>query len=145
MFKHVLLATDGSELSDRAVENGVALARALGARITVLTSSRPYHVVAADPVMGTDTKESYLADAEAAARQVLKRVEDIARVAEVRCETIHVFNEHPYRAIIDAAQARDCDAILMASHGRRGVSALLLGSETQKVLTHCKIPVVVWR
>jgi nucleotide-binding universal stress UspA family protein len=145
MFKHVLLATDGSELSDRAVENGVALARALGARITVLTSSRPYHVVAADPVMVTDTKESYLADAEAAARQVLKRVEDIARVAEVRCETIHVFNEHPYRAIIDAAQARDCDAILMASHGRRGVSALLLGSETQKVLTHCKIPVVVWR
>ncbi len=145
MFKHVLLPTDGSELSDRAVENGVALARALGARITVLYSTRPYHVLAADSAMLTDTKERYIADAEATARKVLKRVEDVARVAEVRCETVHVFNEHPYQAIIGTAQARDCDAILMASHGRSGVSALLLGSETQKVLTHCKIPMVVWR
>jgi nucleotide-binding universal stress UspA family protein len=145
MFKHILIASDGSELSQKTLTSGIAFARSIGARITVVTSSPPFHIVAVQPLMVTDTREVYAAHAEAAARARLKPAEDAARAAEVRCETIHVFNDHPYQAIIETAQSKGCDVILMASHGRKGVGAALLGSETQKVLTHCKLPVLVWR
>ena len=145
MFKHILIPSDGSDLSRKAIAGGIAFARSMGARITVLTSSSPFHIVAVDPMMVTDTKERYTEDAEASARKHLKEAEDAARAADVRCETVHLFAEHPYQAIIETGQARGCDLILMASHGRRGVVAALLGSETQKVLTHGKLPVLVWR
>jgi nucleotide-binding universal stress UspA family protein len=145
MFKHILIPSDGSDLSRKALAGGSAFARSIGARITVVTVSSPFHVVAIDPVMVTDTKAEYLADAEASARKRLKEAEDLVRAADVRCETRHAFSDHPYQAIIEAARGADCDLILMASHGRRGVVGTLLGSETQKVLTHTKIPVLVWR
>ena len=145
MFKHLLIPTDGSELSDLAVKKGIALARSVGARVTVLASSRPFHVVTAEPLMVTDTREEYEREVEATTRQCLQSARDAARAASVRCDTTHVLSDHPYQAIIATAQARDCDLIFMASHGRQGVAAIRLGSETQKVLTHCKLPVVVWR
>jgi len=140
-----MIPTDGSELSRVAVDRGVAFASSIGARVTLLTASVPFHVVAVDPMMVTDTKESYMADAEAAGRKRLDRGLESARTMNVPCEAIHVFNGDPYRAIIETAEARGCDLIVMASHGRKGAAALLLGSETQKVLAHCRLPVLVWR
>jgi nucleotide-binding universal stress UspA family protein len=145
MFKHILIATDGSELSRKAVERGIALAQSLNARLTVVTSSAPFHVVAVEPMMVTDTKERYATDAEKGAKERLQPALEAARAAGVRCDPVHVFSNHPYQAIIDTALARECDLVTMASHGRKGVTAALLGSETQQVLAHCKLPVLVWR
>jgi nucleotide-binding universal stress UspA family protein len=145
MYQHFLIATDGSELSKMAIQEGVALARALAARVTVITVTTPFHVFTSDPSTITDTPEQYRKHTEALARQYLDAARDIAAKAEVPCDVVHVEHEHPYRAIIDTAQSRGCDAIEMASHGRRGISAILLGSETLKVLTHSTIPVIVCR
>jgi nucleotide-binding universal stress UspA family protein len=145
MFKHILIPTDGSELSRTAITNGIAFAKSIGARITVVTSYPPFHVIAADPVMLTDTKERYVKDVEASAGRRLQEADDAARASGVRSDTVRVVSDSPYRAIIDTAQSRECDLILMASHGRKGPAAVLLGSETQKVLSHCNIPVLVWR
>jgi nucleotide-binding universal stress UspA family protein len=145
MFKHILIATDGSELSQKALSNGTAFARSVGARVTFITASTPFHVVAAGPMMVTDTRESYQEAVTASARKLLDEAASAARAMDVHPETVHVFSEHPFEAIIETAQARGCDLIVMASHGRKGVKGALLGSETQKVLTHCKVPVLVWR
>ena len=145
MFKHILLPTDGSELSERAIHNGIAMAKAFGARITGVTVTKPYHVVALDPMIVTDTKETYGTHANAIAADRLSVIEKAAKSAGVPCQVAHRVGEHPYEEIITTARERGCDAIFMASHGRRGVSALVLGSETTKVLTHTKLPVVVYR
>jgi len=145
MYRHILIATDGSELSMQAVTHAVALAKALNAKLTVVTVSEPFHVLAVDPILLTDTPESYKARAAAFAAEYLGEVEDKAAASGVRCNNVHVEDEQPYRAIIDTATKQGCDLIVMASHGRRGVSAILLGSETVKVLTHTSIPVLVYR
>jgi len=145
MYRHILIATDGSELSMQAVTHAVALAKALNAKLTVVTVSEPFHVLAVDPILLTDTPESYKARAAAFAAEYLREVEDKAAASGVRCNNVHVEDEQPYRAIIDTATKKGCDLIVMASHGRRGVSAILLGSETVKVLTHTSIPVLVYR
>ena len=151
MYTHILIPTDGSELSKLAREEGVALAKALNARVTVITVTTPFHVIAGNPVitgspvMLTDTPERYSEHMAAMAGQYLDEGKKIAAAAGVECDLAHVEHEHPYRAIIDTAQKRGCDAIQMASHGRRGISAVLLGSETLKVLTHSTIPVIVCR
>ena len=145
MYQHILIATDGSELSKMAIQEGVALAKALAARVTIITVTTPFHVFTSDPSMITDTPEQYRRHTEALAGQYLDAAKDIAAKAGVPCDVVHVVHEHPYRAIIDTAQSKGCDAIEMASHGRRGISAILLGSETLKVLTHSTIPVIVCR
>ncbi|HXY13588.1 MAG TPA: universal stress protein [Terriglobales bacterium] len=145
MFKNILIATDGSELAWKAVEHGIALAKSIGAKVTVVTVSLPFHVFTLDPLVVEDTADQYKKRLQDHARKLLGSIADAAKAAGVACETVHVEHEHPYRAIIDAATTRGCDLITMASHGRRGVSALLLGSETVKVLTHSKIPVLVHR
>jgi nucleotide-binding universal stress UspA family protein len=145
MFKHLLIPTDGSALSDLTVRNGLKLAKSLGARVTVLASSRPFQVVAAHPVMLSPTREEYEKDVEVRTRASLELARDTARAASVRCDTIHVVSARPHEAIIATAQARDCDVVFMASPGREGVAAILLGSATKKVLSHCKLPVVLWR
>ena len=145
MYKHILIPTDGSDLSGAAVRQGIALAKALGARVTALTVSSPFHAVAVDPVMVTDTPEQYRKDSEAAAQRYLGVATAAAGAANVPCDWLHVIDDHPYQAIIETARDKGCDLIFMASHGRKGVSALLLGSETTKVLTHSKIPVLVCR
>src|SRR5437879_2817308 len=138
MFKHILIPTDGTALSQRAVTGGIAFAQSIGARVTVVMSSSPFHIIATLPLMVTDTRDQYMKDAEAMARTCLQGAAEAARVSGVPCETAHVFHDHPHQAIIEMAEARGCDLIMMASHGRKGVAALLIGSETQKVLTHCK-------
>ena len=105
----------------------------------------PFHIIALEPHMVTDTLESYTARISNVAAQRLDRVKDAARAAGVECDVVHAQHEHPYQAIIDTAVRRGCDLIVMASHGRRGVSAIVLGSETVKVLTHSMIPVLVYR
>ncbi|MGZ5634383.1 MAG: universal stress protein [Burkholderiales bacterium] len=145
MFKHVLFPTDGSELSERAALNTVQLAKSTSARLTAVTVSIPFHLISIDPVMLTDTEDVYRKNCESRATKYLDVVRRAAESGGVTFEGLHVFHEHPYVAIIDAASGNACDVICMASHGRKGVVALVLGSETLKVLTHSKIPVVVWR
>ena len=142
MYRHILIPTDGSELSKLAVEEGVALAKALDARVTIITVTTPFQPAA---VMLTDTPERYKEHMAVSAEQYLDEGKRVAAAAGVECDLVQIEHEHPYKAIIDAAQQRGCDAIHMASHGRRGISAVLLGSETLKVLTHSTIPVIVCR
>jgi len=145
MYTKILIPTDGSPLSDAAITQGVALARSTGAMVVAMTVSAPFHTFALDPMMVTDTKESYKKDCEARATRDLGAITAAARAAGVPCEVMHVDAEHPYEGIIDTARRAECDLIVMASHGRKGASALVLGSETVKVLTHSKIPVLVCR
>ena len=145
MYKHILIPTDGSELSKKAVDHGIGLAKALNAKVTAVTVSEPFHIFAVEPGMLTDTPDEYEKRIAALAGKYLKAAKDAATAAGVPCDVVHVEHEHPYETIIDTARKRGCDAIAMASHGRSGVSAIVLGSETVKVLTHSTIPVVVVR
>ena len=145
MYKHILIPTDGSELSKKAVDHGIGLAKALNAKVTAVTVSEPFHIFAVEPGMLTDTPDEYEKRINALTGKYLKAAKDAATAAGVPCDVVHVEHEHPYETVIDTARKRGCDAIVMASHGRRGVSAVVLGSETVKVLTHSTIPVVVVR
>ena len=145
MYQHILIPTDGSELSKMALHEGMALAKALGARVTALTVTTPFHAFTSDFGMIADPAGQYGKRMEAFANQRLNVAKDIARTAAVPCDLVHVEHEHPYQAVIETAQSRGCDVIQMASHGRRGASAVVLGSETLKVLTHSSIPVIVCR
>ena len=145
MFKHILLPTDGSELSQRAIAKTLALAKSMSAKVTGVTVSEPFHVFATNPIMVTDTEGAYRAHCKQRATKYLDAIKKPAQAAGVAYSGLHVVSDQPYRKIISTAKAHRCDLICMASHGRRGVSALVLGSETVKVLTHSKIPVLVWR
>ncbi len=147
MFTHILVPTDGSRLSQKAAKHATRLAKALGARITGF--------YAAPDLGSTYYGDGYIlrapsvtAQAEFTRKQALKCLSVIeveAEVEKVPCEVFHTLSDSPWEAIIDAAKKKKCDLIVMASHGRRGLSGLLLGSETQKVLVHSKIPVLVCR
>jgi len=145
VYKHILIPTDGSELSRNAVEHGVALAKAINAKVTALTVSNPFHTFAVEPGMVTDTPDQYKKRIADLAAKYLAVAADAAAALGVTCDVLSVGHDHPYQAIIDTAKKLGCDAIVMASHGRRGVSAIVLGSETVKVLTHSAVPVVVVR
>ena len=144
MYTHILIPTDGSDLSRKAIRHGITLAKAVNAKVTAVTVSTPFHVVSVEPAMVTDTPQTYQKHMATVAAKYLGEVV-AAAAAGVSCETVHVEHEHPYQAIIDTANKRGCDLIVMASHGRRGVSAIVLGSETVKVLTHSTVPVLVYR
>ena len=145
MFKHILIPTDGSDLSRKAVRYGVQLAKASGAKVTALTVTDPYLAATMDAVLIPVGEEDYEEQSRLLAERAMEQVKMAADAAGVPCETIREVHDQPYRAIIDAAHALNCDLIVMASHGRRGISALLLGSETVKVLTHSTVPVLVYR
>jgi nucleotide-binding universal stress UspA family protein len=145
MYANILIPTDGSELAGKAVEHGVVFAREIGARIVVLTVVAPFRIFTANAEMVEDTPALYEARMREHTGKILAAAAQIAKSAGVACETINVEHEHPYQAIIDAAGSKGCDLIIMASHGRRGVAALVLGSETVKVLTHSRLPVLVHR
>jgi nucleotide-binding universal stress UspA family protein len=145
MFKHILIPTDGSDLSRKAVLYGVQLAKSVGAKVTALTLAEPYRVASMDAVFVSIGEDEYEEESRRISEKALEQVKMAAEAAGVPCETIREIHDQPYRAIIDAAHALGCDLIVMASHGRRGVSALLLGNETVKVLTHSTIPVLVYR
>ncbi len=145
MFKHILLPTDGSPLSEAAMRKGIQFAKLLNAKVTgfCVVPSLPY--VGCEAEIGADFKGQAEAALHAEVKKNLLAIETAAKEAGVECETAKAKSAQPYEAIIEAAATKECDLIIMASHGRRGVGALLLGSETQKVLTHSKIPVLVYR
>jgi nucleotide-binding universal stress UspA family protein len=145
MFKHILIPTDGSDLSNKAIRYGIELAKASNAKVTGITVTTPFHVFATDPDTIADTPDSYRKRTSAAATKYLTHLKDAAAAIGVTCAVVHAEHEHPYIAIIDSASKNGCDLIAMASHGRRGITAVVLGSETVKVLTHSKIPVLVYR
>jgi nucleotide-binding universal stress UspA family protein len=145
MFKHILIPTDGSDLSRKAILYGVQLAKEAGAKVTGLTVTEPYQGAGMDTVFVPVDLGDYEEQSRVLSEKAVEQVKMAAQAAGVPCETIREVHDQPYRAIIDAALALGCDLIVMASHGRRGISALLLGSETAKVLTHSTIPVLVYR
>jgi len=145
MYKHILIPTDGSDLSSKAIQHGVALAKAVNAKVTAITVSTPFHVFAVEPAMATDTPQSYAKRIAEGTAKYLGVAKGAASSSGVACDVIQVEHEHPYQAIIDTAKKKGCDLVVMASHGRRGISAVVLGSETVKVLTHNTIPVLVYR
>ena len=141
MFKSILIPTDGSKLSDQAVRQGLQLAKSVGSKVTALHVTTPFHVLG----FGSETREEHAKRAAESSKQVLDVVAGLAREAGVACTCHSQSGEHVWQQIIMAAEKFGCDAICMASHGRGGVTAMLLGSETVKVLTHSKIPVMVFR
>jgi nucleotide-binding universal stress UspA family protein len=145
MFKHVLLPTDGSKLSETAVRRGVQFAKSLNARVTGCSVLPKLHFFNYDSDMPTAIKEQAIQECKLQAENNLDFVRRTAKEAGVPCDTVYGTSDHAYDAIVKAAEEKGCDLIMMASHGRRGISGLLLGSETQKVLTHSKIPVLVYR
>ena len=145
MFKHILIPTDGSDLSRKAILYGVQLAKESGAKVTGLTVTEPYQPAGMDTVFIPMDLGDYEEQARLLSEKAMEQVKMAAQAAGVPCETVREVLDQPYRAIIDAAQALGCDLIVMASHGRRGISARLLGSETAKVLTHSTVPVLVYR
>jgi nucleotide-binding universal stress UspA family protein len=145
MHRHILIPTDGSDLSQNAIGYGMALAKSVNAKVTVLTVSTPFHTIALESGMVTDTPEQYRKRMAALAAKYLDVAKEGAAAAGVSCETLHLEHDQPYLAIIETAVRNSCDLIVMASHGRRGISAMVLGSETVKVLTHSAVPVLVVR
>jgi nucleotide-binding universal stress UspA family protein len=145
LYKSILIPTDGSALAGKAVEHGIRLAKEIGAKIVAVTVTEPFHLLSVAPNQLEYTRSEYGRHAEAHAAKLLGAVAAVAAGSGVVCDTTHVEHEHVYLAIIDAAIAKGCDLIVMASHGRHGISAVVLGSETVKVLTHSKIPVLVYR
>jgi nucleotide-binding universal stress UspA family protein len=145
MFKQILFPTDGSPMSESAMLTCMAFAKSIGARVTALHVMPEFHVLTVNAEMIEDTRDQYLSDTEQRGRQALAVIEAGAREAGVECETVLRRADDPYKEILDVARDRGCDLIAMASHGYRGVKAMLLGSETQKVLVHSMIPVLVLR
>ncbi len=147
MFKHILVPTDGSPLSDTAVTHSIAFARETGARLTFFYSQPdfPMPIYGEGALIDPTTPEQFAQSAEQEARRILDRAKAEAEAANVVADTDTQVSETPYEAIIAAADRHGCDLIFMASHGRRGIAGLILGSETQRVLTHSKTPVLVYR
>jgi nucleotide-binding universal stress UspA family protein len=145
MFKHVLLPTDGSNLSQVAIQKGVQFAKSMKAKITGISvmPEQKYYLYQTD--ITVQVEEEAAKQHKLQANRNLSVIEKATKDAGVPCETLCEISEYPYETIIRVAEQKGCDLIMMASHGRRGVKGLLLGSETQKVLTHSKIPVLVYR
>jgi nucleotide-binding universal stress UspA family protein len=145
MFKHILLPTDGSELSEMAVRKAMQFARSLNAKVTGIHVIPRFHVFTYRTDMLEDTREQFAIDSKAQAEKYLAVVSAMAREAGVVCDVQSVISDNPHEAIVQAAKEKGCDAIVMASHGRSGVQAILLGSQTSKVLVHTNLPVLVLR
>jgi len=144
MFKHMLVATDGSKLSEQVVAYAISIAAAANVRITALYVVQPVPATIPAPVSGT-ISEDFAAWIEEQARATMTFVEKTARKAGIRVNLVTVRKEQPYKAIVETAHSCQCDLIVMASHGLRPVSRFMLGGETQKVLAESDIPVLVYR
>ena len=145
MFRHILIPTDGSDLSRKALTYGIQLAKESNAKVTALTLTEPYRVASMDAVLVAVGEDEYDEESRRISDRALEEVRLAAKAASVPCDAVSQVHDQPWRAIVDVAHAKGCDLIVMASHGRRGMSALLLGSETVKVLTHSTVPVLVYR
>ncbi|HEX9686103.1 MAG TPA: universal stress protein [Burkholderiales bacterium] len=146
-YKHILLPVDGSDLSRKAEKECIAFAKSTGAKVTVL------HVVShfylrmqpwgAPRWVHTKIEKEHEEEASEAAQKMISAITTRAKAEGVKCDGMVVVGDHPFEVIVNSAEKSKCDLIMMASHGRRGLEGVLLGSETQKVLTHTKIPVLV--
>ena len=149
MYKHILIATDGSELSDRALAHGLALAKEVKASATVVTVTQIWSALDMAHKARQDRKSNPMQQFEemeaASAKVILDAAEQKAKIAGVACELVHVPDQHPAEGIIATAEKYGCDLIVMASHGRRAVGRLLLGSQAVEVLSHSKIPALIVR
>ena len=147
MFKHILVPTDGSELSQDTVRRAVSFAKETSAQITAFYAKPEFPVTyyGEGVLIDTTSPEKFAELAESQAQEILGFVEGLCQEAGVPCTKLSLTSDIPYEAIIEAATRSGCDLIFMASHGRRGFTSLLLGSETNKVLTHSTIPVLVYR
>jgi nucleotide-binding universal stress UspA family protein len=145
MFTHILLPIDGSPLSEAAMHKGIQFAKSINAKVTGFHAIQPFHIFTLQTEMLEDTREQFDKGTRAHAEHCLAVMKQAADEAGVPCDTMSVTTEHPYEAIIKAAEDKGCDLIMMASHGRRGMRGVLIGSETSKVLTHTHIPVLVFR
>jgi nucleotide-binding universal stress UspA family protein len=145
MFKRILLPTDGSEQSERAILAGVGFAKELGAEVVGLTVIPKFHTFTYKAEMVEDTSDEFAI--ESAKRAVIYQefIRGAAREAGVTCTCEQVVSDDPWKAIVETAVSRQCDLIAMGSHGRRGIAGVLLGSQTQKVLVHSSVPVLVYR
>lgn len=144
MYKHLLVPTDGSKLSDHAVKEATALAKTLGAKVTLfhVAPMQIWPIYAESAMMVQYSEADFRVETRRSAEQLLEKA---AKRAGMPVATQYVLSDLPYQAIVKTAAKYKCDLIVMASHGRRGLSGFLLGSETQKVLTHSKVPVLVVR
>lgn len=145
MYKCILIPTDGSEFSERAIRTGVALAKLLNAKVIGLTVAQPLNIGSLHGQIPETMASTIRSQAVAFGEQNLAVIENAAKEADIALDTIQSSQDHPWQAIIQTAKDKRCDLIVMASHGRRGLSAMILGSETQKVVTHANIPVLVVR
>ena len=143
MYQNILVATDGSELATGAARQGMALAKSLGAKVIVVTVTEPLYWY--DANIPADAQPGIVQATRQETKAILAVLADAAKSIGVPCETVHVEKGPPYLSIIETAQAKKCDLIVMGSHGRSGVETLFLGSHTLKVLSHSKIPVLVYR
>jgi len=149
LYNHILITTDGSDLAQRGVDQGLSLAKALGSKVTVVVATERF------PIQGATTSsgwvgspvdyERYDEGQKRFAGEILSAVKAEAGKLGVDANTVHVANAHPATAILEAAASYDCDLIVMASHGRRGISRMLMGSQTAEVLAHSHTPVLVVR
>ena len=144
MYQRILVPTDGSDITGKAVQTAIGLARKLGSELFTISVKEPFPYSAISEMQPTPPQEFYDAQERIAASRV-QQVVDAARAADTPCQAHTVEALHPWEAIVEHARTHNCDLIVMASHGRRGMASLLLGSETQKVLTHTSVPVLVVR
>lgn len=143
MYQHVLLPTDGSPISERAVSECVRFAKSVGARVTALHVTPPFNPVVMNPGAIASRAAEHEARSKAAAKQALDFAATAAAAAGVPCAVVHRESETPWDEIVATAERLQCDLIVMGSHGRRGLSAALIGSATQNVIAHAQVPVLV--
>jgi nucleotide-binding universal stress UspA family protein len=145
MYKHILIATDGSELAQRAVEQGLSLAKLAQAKVTVVTVTEPWTAAVSGEWAVAFPVEEYEKASAANATKILEGVQKTAASLGVTCDGVHVQDQYPAEGIIEEAKARGCDLIVMASHGRRGIAKFVLGSQATRVLAHTPVPLLICR
>lgn len=145
MFRHLLIATDGSELAGHAVDHGLGLAKAVGAQVTVLTVTEPFPATSRVMMPSAEDVQRFENGANAAAERLLSEVADRARATGVACSTRHLRDGHAAEGILQTSRELGCDVIVMATHGRRGLDRLLVGSQAAKVMAGSSVPVLVCR
>ena len=145
MYAHILIATDGSELANRAVGQGLDLARALGSKVTAITVTEPWTAAVSGEWAVAFPVEEYEKAAAANAEKILAQVTQAAARIGVACDTRHVKDQFAAEGIVEEAKSLGCDLIVMASHGRRGLAKVVLGSQAMRVLTHSTVPLLICR
>jgi len=145
MYAHILIATDGSDLANRAVEQGLTLAKALGSKVTAITVTEPWTAAVSGEWAVAFPVAEYEKAAAANAEKILEQVTEAAKRIGIACETRHIKDQFAAEGIVDEAKERGCDLIVMASHGRRGLAKVVLGSQATRVLTHSTVPLLICR